>query len=136
MPRPLLLDSNILSQIVQPTAEENRPVVTTVVRLLRDTRFRVYVPEIIDYELRRKLLHLAQRPHQARKWAQEALIVLDQLVLTGRRTVWISTSSLPLKHIRPMATSSPPMNGTSRISPIFLIGDPFNLKSFPEENPL
>jgi predicted nucleic acid-binding protein len=83
MPLPLLLDSNILSQIVRPTVEENRPVVTTIARLLRDVRFRVYVPEIIDYELRRKLLHLAQRPHQSRKWAQEALTVLDRLVLTG-----------------------------------------------------
>ena len=94
MSLPLLLDSNILSQIVCPTVEENRPVVTTIARLLRDVRFQIYVPEIIDYELRRKLLHLAQRPHQARKWAQEALTVLDRLVFAGYIPITTETMRL------------------------------------------
>ncbi len=52
-------------------------------RLLEDLRFKVCVPEIVDYELRRKLLHLANHRHQGRKWAQEALTDLDKLVSVG-----------------------------------------------------
>jgi predicted nucleic acid-binding protein len=97
MSLPLLLDSNILGQIVQPTVEENRPVVTTIARLFHDVRFRVYFPEIVDYELRRKLLHLAQRPHQARKWAQEGLKVLDRLVSTDYIPITTETMRLAAK---------------------------------------
>jgi predicted nucleic acid-binding protein len=97
MPLPLLLDSNILGQIVQPTVEENRPTVVTIARLFRDVRFRIYFPEIVDYELRRKLLHLAQRPHQARKWAQEALKVLDRLVSTDYIPITTETMRLAAK---------------------------------------
>jgi predicted nucleic acid-binding protein len=82
MPLPLLLDSNILSKIVHPVREHDLMTVT-VGRLLQDSRFKIYVPEIIDYELRRKLLHLAQHPHQARRWARESLYYLDRLVATG-----------------------------------------------------
>ena len=97
MPLPLLLDSSILGQIVQPTVEENRPVVTTIARLFRDVRFRIYFPEIVDYELRRKLLHLAQRPHQARKWAKEALKVLDRLISTDYIPITTETMRLAAK---------------------------------------
>jgi predicted nucleic acid-binding protein len=94
MPLPLLLDSNILGQIVRPTVEEHGPVVRAIARLFRDIQFRVHVPEIIDYELRRKLLHLAQHSHQPRKWAQEALVVLDRLVLTGYIPITTETMRL------------------------------------------
>jgi predicted nucleic acid-binding protein len=80
MPSPLLLDSNILSKVVHPSVEEHRPVAAVIQRLLEDDRFEVLVPEITDYELRRKLLHIGYRPHQGRKWAREALINLDQMV--------------------------------------------------------
>jgi len=83
MPLPLLLDSNILSKIMRPALEEHRPIVVSIQRLLEDIRFEVCVPEIVDYEHRRKLLHLTQRPHQARKWAHEALHVLDRLASVG-----------------------------------------------------
>lgn len=94
MSLPLLLDSNILGQIVQPTVEENRPVVAIITSLFEDVRFRISLPEIIDYELRRKLLHLSQRSHQPRKWAQEALKVLDQLVLTNYVPITTETMRL------------------------------------------
>jgi predicted nucleic acid-binding protein len=97
MPRPLLLDSNILGQIVRPTVEDHGPVVKTIARLFRDVQYRIHVPEIIDYELRRKLLHLAQHPHQARKWAQEALAVLDRLVLTSYIPITTETMRLAAK---------------------------------------
>ena len=83
MPLPLLLDSNILSKVVRPTVEEHKPIATAVRRLLQDGRFKVCVPEIIDYELRRKLLHIGHRRHQGRAWALEALTSLDELVSVG-----------------------------------------------------
>ena len=80
MPLPLLLDSSVLAQVLRPEVEENKPVAFAVLRLLEDPRFEICVPEIIDYELRRKLIHLGHRRHQARKWAREALDSLDELV--------------------------------------------------------
>src|SRR6185295_2394605 len=40
-------------------------------------------PEIVDYELRRKLLHIGHRRHHGRTWALEALANLDELVSVG-----------------------------------------------------
>jgi predicted nucleic acid-binding protein len=94
MPIPLLLDTNILGQIVQPVVEETRPVVRTIRRLFEDVRYQICLPEIVDYELRRKLLHLAQRPNQARRWAREALKDLDQLVL--RNYIPLTTETMRL----------------------------------------
>lgn len=51
--------------------------------LLEDPQFELFVPEVIDYELRRKLLHLGQHRHHARKWVREALTLLDELVAVG-----------------------------------------------------
>jgi predicted nucleic acid-binding protein len=82
MPLPLLLDSNILGKVVHPERGDE-PITITVGGLLEDPRFSIYVPEIADYELRRKLLHLSQHPHQARKWARESLRFLDALVARG-----------------------------------------------------
>jgi predicted nucleic acid-binding protein len=83
MSRPLLLDSNVLSKVVRPSVEEHKPITTIIQQLLEDSRFEVFVPEIIDYEIRRKLLHIGSRPHQGRKWAREALVYLDQLIAVG-----------------------------------------------------
>jgi predicted nucleic acid-binding protein len=60
MSLPLLLDTNILSKIVHPALDEHEPIVFQIQRLLRDPRFQIYIPEIVDYELRRKLLHLRE----------------------------------------------------------------------------
>ncbi len=83
MAQPLLLDSSILSCVLRPEIVENRPVATAILRVLEDPRFELFVPEIIDYELRRKLLHMGHYRHQARRWAKEALILLDDLVAVG-----------------------------------------------------
>src|SRR3954469_16549699 len=68
----LLLDNNILSKVLRPGAVDNQPIVYAISRLQENLQFRVYVPEIVDYELRRKLLHLGHYRPQARKWAREA----------------------------------------------------------------
>ncbi len=80
---PLLLDSGILSRLVRPEIEENKPVSEVFLRLVADPRFEPCVPEIVDYELRRKLIHLGYRRHQGRAWAREALSRLDEVVAVG-----------------------------------------------------
>ena len=77
---PLLLDSSILGKILRPDLDANKPVSAAILRLQRDPKFRVYIPAITDYELRRKLLHLELQRHQPRKWVRKALIDLDELV--------------------------------------------------------
>jgi predicted nucleic acid-binding protein len=87
MPRLLLLDNNILSKVLRPEVVDNKPIAEVISRLQENLQFRVYVPEIVDYELRRKLLHLGHYRPQARKWAREALSRLDR---------WVSMGYIPL----------------------------------------
>lgn len=83
----LLLDNDILSKIVRPEVQENQAVFEAISRLQGNPRLRIYVPEIVDYEIRRKLLHLGFRQRQTRKWAREALSSLDK---------WVSIGYIPL----------------------------------------
>ena len=83
MPQPLLLDSSILSCVLRPEIPENGPVAAAILRMLGDPRYKIFVPEIIDYELRRKLLHMGHHRYQGRKWAKDALTVLDEIVSAG-----------------------------------------------------
>lgn len=56
----LLLDTGILGKLCHPNRRESRPVVLWLEALLtaQNRPIQVIVPEIADYELRRKLLHL------------------------------------------------------------------------------
>lgn len=83
MPLPLLLDSNILSRLVRPDIGENQPFIAAVSSLIEDERFEPCVPEIIDYEMRRKLLHVGHHRHQGKKWALKALFNLDRMAALG-----------------------------------------------------
>jgi len=83
MPLPLLLDSNILSRVVRPEVGENQTLFAAVSSLFQDERFEPCVPEIIDYEMRRKLLHVGHHRHQGRKWALKALANLDKMAALG-----------------------------------------------------
>ncbi len=58
----LLLDTGILGQLCHPSSKPNR-VASDWLRAVLDDQIehRVIVPEICDYELRRKLLHLIAR---------------------------------------------------------------------------
>jgi predicted nucleic acid-binding protein len=73
----LLLDTGILGQLCHPRREQNRPVVEWVAQLLSDASKDplVFVPEIADYELRRKLLHLIHKGQAA----QRSVDRLDEL---------------------------------------------------------
>lgn len=59
-PRNLLLDTGILGQLCHPRPEQNQPVSDWLARVMKQgaDKTAVYVPEIADYELRRKLLHM------------------------------------------------------------------------------
>jgi predicted nucleic acid-binding protein len=59
----LVLDTGILGQLCHPNKRQNRPVTVWLEQMLEqtDADVRVCLPEIADYELRRKLLHLARK---------------------------------------------------------------------------
>jgi predicted nucleic acid-binding protein len=58
----LVLDTGILGQLCHSTQRKNRPVVEWLATILdNDFETRVFLPEICDYELRRKLLHLISK---------------------------------------------------------------------------
>jgi toxin FitB len=97
MPHLLLLDSNVLSKIVRPDLDDNKAVSATINHLAADPQFEICVPEIIDYELRRKLLHLTLRPHHPRKWAQDALVILDRWAALSYASLTTETMRLAAK---------------------------------------
>ena len=73
----LLLDTGILGQICHPKKAQNKPVgdwMEHVLELGGET-YRLILPELSDYELRRKLLHLIQHSQASAK----SLDRLDQL---------------------------------------------------------
>jgi len=54
----VVLDTGILGQICHPNTEENKSIHEWFASLLDNGDTEVYIPEIVDYELRRKLLHM------------------------------------------------------------------------------
>jgi len=59
----ILLDTGILGQLCHPRSPKNRPVARWLADILggKSGTIEVLVPEIADYELRRKLLHLVHK---------------------------------------------------------------------------
>ncbi|MBT9548979.1 MAG: nucleic acid-binding protein [Candidatus Sericytochromatia bacterium] len=58
----LFLDTNILGQLCHPTAEQFKDLKHWAFAILQPNLNQTYqlcLPEIVDYELRRKLLHMA-----------------------------------------------------------------------------
>ncbi len=99
----LVLDTGVLGQLCHPNKDQNRPVSLWMANLLRDhaDRIQVLLPEIADYELRRKLLHLIAK-RQATKVSTDRLdnlaTLLDYLPLnteTMRRAaaLWATARS-------------------------------------------
>lgn len=56
----LVLDTGIVGRLCHPNKRANRPFAEWLANRLdgEDEQLRVFLPEIADYELRRKLLHL------------------------------------------------------------------------------
>jgi predicted nucleic acid-binding protein len=63
-----LLDAGILGQLCHAKAEQNRPIGEWLQSILdaEEDATQVFVPEIADYELRRKLLHLIAKRQASR----------------------------------------------------------------------
>ena len=73
----LVLDTGILGQLCHPAKATNQPVLEWVDAILKcDSDDRVYLPEVCDYELRRKLLHLIRKGQAS----QRSLERLEDLV--------------------------------------------------------
>ena len=77
----LVLDTGVLGQLCHPHRVHNRPIAEWLMGVLRrrDTLIQVFIPEIADYELRRKLLHLI-RKNQATLQSVKRLDDLERLL--------------------------------------------------------
>ena len=73
--RRFLLDTTVLSRLCYPFREENRDLVQWFDAFSRDDDL-LFLPEIVDYETRRGLLHIALRSGQS---TTRSLRHLDQL---------------------------------------------------------
>lgn len=76
----LILDTSLLGRLCHPTQLKNRPFVAWLNSLMRsdDTETDVFVPEVCDYELRRKLLHLISKGQTTAR----SIDILDELAAT------------------------------------------------------
>src|SRR5262245_12510379 len=70
----LVLDSGILGKVCHPLHPENILIARWIRSVLRNPESSVIIPEITDYELRRKLLHLVRF-----KGTRQARLSLDRL---------------------------------------------------------
>lgn len=81
----LLLDTGILGQLCHPSKQTTQPASDWVEAILTSgSDDRVILPELIDYELRRKLLHLRQKGQSSPRSIQrldELCELLDYLPL-------------------------------------------------------
>ncbi len=72
----LLLDTGILGQLCHPSKQTNQEVRDWIAAILTSgSEDRVYLPELCDYELRRKLLHLVRKGQSSPRSIQR----LDEL---------------------------------------------------------
>jgi predicted nucleic acid-binding protein len=82
----LVLDTGVVGQLVHPNQRRYRPVIVWLETLLDDFRdsVQVFLPEIADYELRRKLLHLLAKKQTSPKSIDrlnDLSVLLDYLPL-------------------------------------------------------
>jgi predicted nucleic acid-binding protein len=87
----LLLDTGILGRLCHPRIEQHRPFTAWLTRQLeRSGEVSVVLPEICDYELRRKLLHLSRRNPRFR----DGLTRLDRL---GEQLTYLPISTAAMR---------------------------------------
>ena len=77
----LMLDTGILGQLCHPKNLENKAICEWFQILLKKAEATVYLPELADYELRRKLLHLISKKQAEAR----SIDRLDALASTYRR---------------------------------------------------
>lgn len=80
----LVLDSGILGRVCHPEHPDNIPIERWLQALLQDPRmgWTVVIPEITDYELRRKLIHLVR--YKGSRRARLGLEKLDWFVALAK----------------------------------------------------
>lgn len=87
----LMLDTGIVGQLCHPRNPKNRSVAEWFSNVADGTvDLSIYLPEIADYELRRKLLHLIQKKQATRKSVNR----LDKL---GRLLEFVPINSAIMK---------------------------------------
>lgn len=113
----LLVDTGILGKLCHPNRRENRPVVEWLDSLLStDGRpVQVIVPEIADYELRRKLLHLIKNGQASSK-------SIDRLDDLGRLLDYLPLDTETMRHAAELWADSR-RHGNPTASPQALDGD-------------
>lgn len=57
----VVLDTNVIGKLCHPNNAKNKKFVESLIPILESGEVEVYLPEISDYELRRKILHMAAR---------------------------------------------------------------------------
>ncbi len=75
-----ILDTSLLGRLCHPTQLKNKPFITWLNSLLKGelAETEIFVPEVCDYELRRKLLHLISRGQSTSR----SIRILDELAST------------------------------------------------------
>jgi len=82
----LLLDTGILGQLCHPRKSHNKPVVDWVTKIVTQANgFQLCLPEIADYELRRKFIHLIKK----QQVDEISLTRLNQLVKAIASVGWV-----------------------------------------------
>jgi predicted nucleic acid-binding protein len=79
-----VLDSGVVSRLCHPARSQYRPVSRWVSEQLEHAAMRVVLPEIADYEVRRKLIHLIRKKQASPKSLQRLnalAVTLDYLPL-------------------------------------------------------
>ena len=114
---PLVLDTNLLGQICHPNAAQFKEIKSWVYGLLQAPEpkpYQIFVPEIADYELRRKLLHLAFQQGRGQTQSLQRLNqyqkILNYLPL-NTPTFQRAAELLANARLRGLAPASPEMPG-------------------------
>jgi predicted nucleic acid-binding protein len=90
-PMTLLLDSGIVGQLCHSGRSTARPVANWFWEFVGTGRHDFCLPEIIDYELRRKLLHLASVGQASRR-------SIDHLDRLGQSLVYLPLDTTAMRH--------------------------------------
>ena len=111
----LVLDTSILSRLCHPGKPQYVPVSRWLTMVLESNAARVVLPEIADYELRRKLLHLVRRQQASPR----SLARLDEL---GRTLYYLPLTTPAMRRAAELWATSR-LAGLPTAGPTSLDGD-------------